>query len=135
MEGAAGCHTPLRMNTVKRAEQLEVREAEVQGSLDWDRRVAQDMALLERRKAEVERSLERRGGEEVDQRLRLSMRKKTPPLTPISPGNSSGSRWPSTSGPATQGSGLGVGGKENQNYGARPRRGSQVTQAASASPR
>ena len=58
MEGAAVCHTPLRMNTVKRAEQLEVREAAVQGSLDWDKRVAQDMDRLERRRAEVERSLE-----------------------------------------------------------------------------
>jgi hypothetical protein len=135
LKEAAGYHTPLSMNTVKRSEQVVAREAEVQRSSDWDELVAKDRALLARRKAEVDRSQERSEGEEFDQRLMLSRRKRTPPLTPLSPDNSSGGRRPSTSGPATQGSGLGVGGKENQDYGARPKRGSQVIQAASASPR
>jgi hypothetical protein len=135
LKEAAGYHTPQSVNTVKRSEQVVAREVEAQRSADWSELVAKDTALLARRRAEVDRSQERSEGEEFDQKLMLSRRKKTPPFTPLSPDNSSGGGRPSTSGPATQGSGSGVGGKENQNYGARPKQGSQFIQAASASPR
>ncbi|MCP4485705.1 MAG: hypothetical protein GY823_14325, partial [Flavobacteriaceae bacterium] len=132
---AAGYHTPQSMNTVKRSEQVVAREAEAQRSADWSERVAKDSARLARRKAEVDRSHERSEGEEYDRKLMLSRRNKTPLLKPLSPDNSSGGGRPSTSGPAAQGSGFGSGGKENQNYGARPKQGSQFIQAASAAPR